>query len=58
MTIGKKIALGIASVLFLMIVIAVWSILGIGNIVDDATEVIYGRMVSENYALVFKFNWG
>ncbi len=43
MTIGKKIALGIASVLFLMTIIAIWSILGIGSIVDNADEVIYGN---------------
>ncbi|MCD6534945.1 MAG: CZB domain-containing protein [Deltaproteobacteria bacterium] len=60
MTIGKKIALGIASVLFLMIVIAVWSILGIGNIVDDATEVIYGNQLRGEIAQkeVDHLNWG
>ena len=60
MTIGKKIASGIGSVLFLMVVIAAWSILGIGNIVDNAAEVIYGNQLRGEIAQneVDHLNWG
>ncbi|MBN2808763.1 MAG: CZB domain-containing protein, partial [Deltaproteobacteria bacterium] len=59
MTIGKKIAAGIGSVLFLMIVIAIWSILGIGSIVDNADEVIYGNKLRGEVAQkeVDHLNW-
>ncbi|MCK5539912.1 MAG: CZB domain-containing protein [Deltaproteobacteria bacterium] len=60
MTIGKKIALGIASVLFLMVIIAAWSILGIGSIVENATEVIYGNHLRGEITQieVDHLNWG
>ncbi len=59
MTIGKKIASGIGSVLFLMIVIAAWSILGIGSIVNNADEVIYGNQLRGEVAQkeVDHLNW-
>ncbi|MEA3348250.1 MAG: methyl-accepting chemotaxis protein [Pseudomonadota bacterium] len=59
MTIGKKIALGIASVLILMTIIAIWSILGIGGIVDNAKEVIYGNHLRGEVAQkeVDHLNW-
>jgi len=59
MTIGKKIALGIASVLFLMTIIAIWSILGIGGIVDNAGKVIYGNKLRGEIAQkeVDHLNW-
>ncbi|MEA1921847.1 MAG: methyl-accepting chemotaxis protein [Pseudomonadota bacterium] len=59
MTIGKKIASGIASVLFLMTIIAIWSILGISGIVDNAAEVIYGNQLRGEIAQkeVDHLNW-
>jgi methyl-accepting chemotaxis protein len=42
-TIGKKITVGFALVLAAMGGLAAWSILGVGGIVDDATEVIDGN---------------
>ncbi|HDS15128.1 MAG TPA: hypothetical protein ENN66_00575 [Proteobacteria bacterium] len=60
MTIGKKIAAGIASVLLLMVVIAICSILGIGSIVDNAAEVIYGNKLKGEIAQkeVDHLHWG
>ena len=60
MTIGKKIATGIGSVLFLMVIIAIWAIYGIGNIVENADEVIYGNKLRGEIAQkeVDHLNWG
>ncbi len=60
MTIGKKIASGITTVLFLMIVIAIWSALGIGRIVNNADEVIYGNKLRSEIAQneIGHLNWG
>ncbi len=40
---GKKIMLGIGSVLVLMLIVGGWSFLGINGIVDDATELSEGN---------------
>ena len=43
--IGKQIAAGFGLVLIILIGVAGWGILGIGNIVDNATEVIDGNKI-------------
>ncbi len=41
--IGKKIAFGFGAVLILLGIVGIWSIVGIGGIVDNASEVIDGN---------------
>ncbi|MGL1903000.1 MAG: methyl-accepting chemotaxis protein [Fibrobacterales bacterium] len=42
-SIGKKLAYSFGAVLLLLSVVAVWAVVGIGGIVDDAEEVISGN---------------
>jgi len=42
-SLSKKIGFGFGSVLTLLVTVTVWSLLGVGGIVDDATEVIDGN---------------
>lgn len=59
MTIGKKLALGFASVIVALAVIVVLSFTGVGGIVGNAEEVIYGNMLDGEMAQkeVDHLNW-
>ncbi|MBF0613583.1 MAG: HAMP domain-containing protein [Magnetococcales bacterium] len=43
LSLGKKILVGIGSVLILLMIVAVWSLQGITNMVADGTEVVAGN---------------
>ncbi|MBN2712864.1 MAG: CZB domain-containing protein, partial [Planctomycetes bacterium] len=59
MTIGKKIGLAIGLVLMILVLTAGWAIYGIGGIVNDAGEVIYGNKLRGNIVQreVDHLNW-
>jgi methyl-accepting chemotaxis protein len=50
MTVGKKIAFGFGTVLVALAAVATLSFTGVGGIVDDAEEVIYGNMLDSEMA--------
>jgi len=56
---GTKFAFGFGAIIVLLIVVAIWSITGIGEITNDAEEVIDGNKLRTNMTqrLVDHLNW-
>lgn len=59
MSIGKKIWMGFAVIIVLLVIVAVWSIIGVGRIVANAEEVIAGNKLRGDTArkLVDHLKW-
>jgi len=59
MSIGKQIILGFTAVIVILIVVAVYSFMGVGGIVDNASEVIEGNKLRGNMVQreVDHLNW-